>query len=153
MLIDLGGWRASLKGLLFSRLGDREAPGLEVSFIKEEVFLALLDLNRDKAPGSYGFTVVLWQFSWDIVKKDVMDFFKNFNQQGRFVKSLNSTFLVLIPKKEGAEDLKDFRLISLLGSLYKLLANRLTKVMSSLVNLAQNACVGGETDFGCSPDC
>ena len=75
------------------------------------------------------------------MKKDVMDFFKDFHQQGRFIKSLNSTFLVPISKKEGVEDLKDFRPISLVGSLYKLLANKLKKVMSSLVNLAQNAFV------------
>ena len=35
------------------------------------------------------------------MKKDVMDVFKDFHQQGKFVKSLNSTFLVLIPKNEG----------------------------------------------------
>ena len=76
-----------------------------------------------------------------------MDFFKGFHQQGVFVKSLNSTFLVLIPKNEGAEYIKDFRPIRLVGSLYKLLAkvlaNRLKKVMSSLVNVAQNAFVEG----------
>ena len=74
-----------------------------------------------------------------------MELFKDFHQQGRFVKSLNSTFLVLIPKKEGAEDLKDFRPISLVGSLYRLiakvLANRLKKVMNNLVNSSQNAFV------------
>ena len=38
------------------------------------------------------------------------------------MKNLNITFLVLIPKKGGVEDLKDFRPISLVGALYKLLA-------------------------------
>lgn len=41
---------------------------------------------------------------------------------GRFVRSTNSIFLVLIPKCKGAKDLKDHRPISLIGSLYKLLA-------------------------------
>ena len=76
-----------------------------------------------------------------------MDLVKDFHQWGRFVRSLNSTFLVLILKREGAEDLKDFRPISLVGSLYKLiakvLANRLKKVMDSLVNLAQDVFVEG----------
>ncbi|KAL6327757.1 hypothetical protein AAG906_024727 [Vitis piasezkii] len=60
-----------------------------------------------------------------------MGFLKDFHDRGRFVKSINASFLVLIPKKGGTEDLKDFRPISLVGSLYKLLAkvlaNRLKK--------------------------
>ena len=41
------------------------------------------------------------------------------------------------------DDFKDFRPISLVGSLYKLVANRLKKVMSWLVNKAQNVFVEG----------
>ena len=64
-----------------------------------------------------------------------------------FTRSLNTTFLVLIPKKREAEDLKDFRPISLSGSLYKLLAkvlaNRLKRVGGTVVSNAQNAFVKG----------
>lgn len=56
-------------------------------------------------------------------------------------------FLVLIPKKEGVEYLRDFRPISLLGDLHKLLtkvlANRLKKVVGKVVSLSQNALVEG----------
>ena len=59
--------------------------------------------------------------------------FTDFFEIGKFVKNMNITFLVLIPKKGGAKDLKDYRHISLVGSLYKLLAkvmvNRLKRVM------------------------
>ena len=41
--------------------------------------------------------------------------FKEFHEQSSFLKSLNNTFLVLIPKKGGAIHLGDFRPISLLG--------------------------------------
>ena len=70
---------------------------------------------------------------------------KDFFVSDKFVKSLNSTFIAMVPKKEGADDFKDFIPISLVGSLYKLiakvLANRLKKMMSQLVNKAQNAFV------------
>ena len=76
-----------------------------------------------------------------------MGFFKDFHDQGRFVKSINASFLVLIPKKEGTEDLKDFRSISLVGSFFKLLAkvlaNRLKKVVGKIVSKSQNAFVEG----------
>ena len=47
-----------------------------------------------------------------------MELFHDFFASETFTRSLNTTFLVLIPKKGEAEDLKDFRPISLLGSLY-----------------------------------
>ena len=76
-----------------------------------------------------------------------MGFLKDFRDRGRFVKSINASFLVLIPKKGGTEDLKDFRPISLVGSLYKLLAkvlaNRLKKVMGKIVSKSQNAFAEG----------
>ena len=54
---------------------------------------------------------------------------------------------MLIPKKEGASDVQDFRPISLLESLYKIiakvLANRLKRVMGKLVLYSQNAFVEG----------
>ena len=82
-----------------------------------------------------------------MVRKDVMVLFKEFFEKGTFTKSLNATFLVLIPKKGGAKDLSQFRPISLVGSLYKLiakvLANRLKKVMGKVVSKVQNAFVEG----------
>ena len=137
---DPGGWRASPEGLNFSRLNDMEALSLEVPFTEDEVHGALTDLNGDKAPGPDGFTMAFWQFGWDVVKLDILGLFRDFHEHGRFVRSLNSTFMVLIPKRGGVEDLKDFRPISLIGSIYKLiakvLANRLKKVMNKLMNSA-----------------
>ena len=64
---------------------------------------------------------------------------------GSVERSLNATFLVLVPKKEGVDDLKDFRLISLVRGLYKLLAkvlaNRLKMVVGFLVSNFQHAFV------------
>ena len=76
-----------------------------------------------------------------------MDLFKEFFEEKSLAKSLNSTFLVLIPKKGGAEDLGDFRPISLLGGLYKILAkvlaNRIKEVLDKVVSPDQNAFVKG----------
>ena len=54
------------------------------------------------------------------------------------MRSLNATFLVLIPKKGNVEDIKDYMPISLLGGLYKILAkvlaNRLRRVIDKVVS-------------------
>lgn len=72
-----------------------------------------------------------------------MGLFNSFYKSVKSVKELNSTFLVLIPKKEGVKELKDFHLISFTGSVYKILAkmlaNRLKKVLKGLISESQNA--------------
>ena len=63
-----------------------------------------------------------------------------------FEKSLNASFIALIPKKQNASNIRDFRPISLIGSVYKLLAkvlaNWLKVVLDSLISESQNAFVG-----------
>ncbi|PNX56231.1 cysteine-rich receptor-like protein kinase, partial [Trifolium pratense] len=58
---------------------------------------------------------------------------------------INSTFIALIPKTDSPQRLNDFRPISLVGSLYKILAkvlaNRLRQVMGSVISEAQTAFV------------
>ena len=101
LLSDPSTWRASPEGLDFSRLEVSAESKLEKPFTIEEVHAVLLNLNGDKASGPYGFIAAFWQFSWDLVKMDIMDLFKDFHERGRFGKGLNSTFLVLIPKRRG----------------------------------------------------
>ena len=88
------------------------------------------------------------------MKVKILEMFKEFHEQSSFLKSLNNTFLVLIPKKGGATDLGDFRPISLLGGLYKLmakvLANRLKRVLNKVVAPTQNAFVMGRQIFDAS---
>jgi len=73
--------------------------------------------------------------------------FSEFHLNGEFVASLNATFIRLIPKKADAQNIKDYRPISLIGCIYKLLskvlARRLRSVIGSLVSENQNAFVRG----------
>ena len=144
---ELGGWRPAFPNISLEDLGIEDAGSLEVRFSKEEVSTAIAGLNGEKAPGPDGFPIAFWSFSWEFVKDEVMDFFKEFYEKKKFVRSLNATFLVLIPKKGNVEDIKDYRPISLLGSLYKILAkvlaNRLRRVMDKVISPSQNAFVEG----------
>ena len=60
---------------------------------------------------------------------------------------LNKAYIVLLPKVHGAEQIDDFRPISLSNSLYlifvKVLANRLRGVLSSLISQFQSAFIPG----------
>ena len=72
-----------------------------------------------------------------------MVFFTDFHARGVFHKSLNVTFLCLIPKMAGADDITKFRPIGLVGSVYKILAkvlaSRLRKVVGKVISANQHA--------------
>ena len=140
-------WCPPYPDLHLNLIGADQSAKLEEMFTEEEVLAAVSGLNNDKAPGPDGFPIAFWSFSWDFVKEEVMGFFRDFFQNEQFVKSLNTTFLVLVPKGSAVEDLKDLRPISLVGSLYKILskvlANRIKKVMVLIISQSQNAFVEG----------
>ena len=85
--------------------------------------------------------------------------FSEFYEYGSFVRSLNATFLSLIPKKVNAVEVKDFRPISLVGSMYKILAkvlaNRLSVVLAAVISPSQNAFIQGRqiTDWLVANEC
>ena len=72
-----------------------------------------------------------------------MAVFHHFHVTGEFEKSLNATFIALIPKKDAAVEIKDFRPISLVGGVYKILAkvlaSRLRLVLGEIISAPQNA--------------
>ena len=140
-------WRLSFPDLDVNLIGEDHCAKLEEMLTEEEILAAISGLNDDKAPGPDGFPIAFWSFSWEFVKEEVMGFFREFFLHDQFVKSLNATFLVLVPKGRTVEDLKDLRPISLVGSLYKILskvlANRIRRVMSLAISQHQNAFVEG----------
>ena len=74
-------------------------------------------------------------------------FFVYFHRHFVFERSMNASFLTLIPKKCNAVNIKDFCSISLVGNVYKLLskvlANRLRAVLDNLIFKTQNSFLGG----------
>ena len=133
--------------LEFDRIGDMERVWLEWKFEREEILQVISDLEGDKAPGPDGFTIAFYHHYWRVVEKDVLAIFEEFFQHCKFEKSLNASFIALIPKKNGAFDIRDFRPINLVGSVYKILAkvlaNRLRVVLDHLISKTQNSFMGG----------
>jgi hypothetical protein len=140
-------WRPRLDGLDFNSIEVAEAQFLELPFEEREVLEVVQGLNRDKAPGPDGFSMAFFQDCWDVIKSDVMGVFQDFHTHSKFVRSLNATFIALIPKKPGAVDIKDFRPISLVSGVYKImakvLANRLKRVVHKVISNPQHAFVKG----------
>ena len=121
---------------IVSSISEEDATWLDKPFDEDEVFGVVNEFKGDKAPGSDGFTMAFFQSCWSTVKTDVMNVFHVFHAHAVFEKSLNATFLTLIPKKFDAVDVQDFQPISLLGEMYKIivkvLANRMRMVVHGL---------------------
>lgn len=56
-----------------------------------------------------------------------------FHKFGRLVKDINPCFVVLIPEKEANVELSDYRPISLIGGIYKIISKILAKRMSCVL--------------------
>ena len=98
----------------------------------------------DKAPGPDGFTGLFFKECWEIIKHDLTAAFNqlyNMNVQG--FELLNSANIFLLPKKMDAAKVGDYRPISLIHSIAKifskLLANRLSSHLNTLISKCQSA--------------
>ncbi|KAK3199060.1 hypothetical protein Dsin_022475 [Dipteronia sinensis] len=118
---------------------------LEANFTVEEVWAALSECDGNKALGPDGFNLNFIKANWEFIKDDYMKFLSEFYNDGLVVSNLNCIFIALIPKTRMPESLGEYRPISLVGSLYKILAkilaNRLKLVMNSVISLNQMAFV------------
>jgi len=135
--------RPTMEGLNFRKLSGREGVALLKPFSVEEVRAAIWECDNFKYLGPDGVNLGFIKDLWDILKDDVMRFISEFHQNGRLAKCINSTFVALIPKIDSPQRLNDFRPISLVGSMYKILAKvlacRLRSVIGSVVSDTQSA--------------
>ncbi|CAN1136998.1 Transposon TX1 uncharacterized 149 kDa protein [Linum perenne] len=104
-------------------------------------------MPADKSPGPDGFTAHFFKVCWQIVKDDVIQAVQYFFYSGKVPSFVNSIYHALIPKKQNATDMKDYRPISCCNVIYKViskvLANRLSRALPSLIGLDQSAFVKG----------
>jgi hypothetical protein len=116
--------------------------------LEKEVWETVKLLPSDKAPGPNGFTGGFYKACWSIIKVDIMAavsavWSRRFAQFNR----LNTAYITLIPKKEGADQVKDFRPISLVHSfaklITKLLANGLAGRLNEMISPIQSAFIKG----------
>lgn len=59
----------------------------------------------------------------------------DFHSHGKLVRGLNSSFITLIPKIPSPQKIDDYRPISLIGGLYKIVAKVLAERLSRVIDL------------------
>ncbi|RVX08238.1 Transposon TX1 uncharacterized 149 kDa protein [Vitis vinifera] len=106
-----------------------------------------LGLEKDKASGPDGFTIAMFQDCWDVIKEDLVRVFAEFHRSGIINQSTNTSFIVILLNKSLTKKISDFRLISLITSLYKIivkvLSGCLRGVLHETIHSTQGAFVQG----------
>ena len=125
----------NVKSISISREDNQMLVGV---FSEEKIREAVWSCDSSKIPGPDGFNMGFIKFCWDFIKMDIMAAVKDFEDNGKWPRGSNASFLCLIPKVENPQQLGEFRPISLVGCLYKIISKalslRLKKVISKAVS-------------------
>jgi len=139
--------RPSLDGVPFSVLSEEENGVLIAPFSLMEIEAVVKASDGNKSSGLDGFNFAFFKEFWYLLKHEIRIMFDQFYANEKIPKSFLSYFVTLIPKVKAPTSLKEFRPISLLGGLYKILskvlATRLAKVMNSIISGSQSAFLKG----------
>jgi hypothetical protein len=114
---------------------------LDGDFSQEEMDMVVKNLPNNHAHGPDGFNGLFIKKCWSIVKENSFRLFKDFCSKNVDLRSINSSFIALVSKKDNPKNVDDFRPISLLNyslkCITKLLSQRLQKVILDLVHTNQ----------------
>lgn len=114
---------------------------------EHEIFKALSHIRGLKAPGIYGFGAKLFKANWLTINDNVVAVILDFFENEKFFKAFNNTLVTLIPKSDEARTIKDYSPIVVYTIFYKIISkiitNRLSRVLSSIIRKSQDAFVPG----------
>ncbi|XP_050238425.1 uncharacterized protein LOC126687917 [Mercurialis annua] len=86
-----------------------------------------------------------YKHSWGVIKGDIIKAVQEAFQNGKILKNINSTSVVVIPKSPNAENLGDFRPIACCNVIYKIitkiLSSRLSPILCNIVSENRSAFV------------
>ncbi|GKB63819.1 hypothetical protein Tco_0920005 [Tanacetum coccineum] len=129
------------------RLKTSDRDLLKVVVSMKEIKTTVWDCGSHKAPGPHGYSFLFINRFWDLLKHDIQEFAVSFFSTGKFPQGVSFAFITLIPKVSNRLFIKDYRPIYLIGLHYKIVAkilsNRLSNVIDSIISLEQSAFISG----------
>ena len=96
--------------------------------------IAIKDMAPLKAPGPNCMPLLFYQTYWSDVGMDITQTVLSCLNSGSILKSINHTFITLIPKVKNLEKFLEFRPISLCNVIYKIVSKVIANKFKSLLN-------------------
>ena len=113
----------------------------------KEVYEAISQMELNKAPGPDGFPAEFYKTFWEIIRNDLMALFVQLKQGNLSLFKLNFGVITLIPKKENAVQIQQYRPICLLNVSFKIFTkvgtNRITEIAQKIIRPKQSAFMPG----------
>jgi hypothetical protein len=110
-------------------------------------------MPSDKASGLDGFSGVFLKKCWNTIKEDIYQLYFDFFNGRMELHDINSSFITLVPKVNSPTTINDFKPISLINCVIKiitkLLGDMLQLVILSLVHKNQYGFINSRTIQGC----
>ncbi|KAJ1702306.1 hypothetical protein LUZ63_002085 [Rhynchospora breviuscula] len=120
---------------------------LDQPFSEHEIKKAVMGLANNKSCGPDGYPNEFFKYNWELVKLDLMNLFSALFNLTLDLSNNNLAHIILLPKEEHANLLTQFRPISIISYLPKLiskvLSNRLTPYLTSLISTSQTGFIRG----------
>ncbi|CAI5465299.1 unnamed protein product [Closterium sp. Yama58-4] len=114
---------------------------LEADWSEDEVKRAFRSLANNKAPGKDGLPKELFEAHWDVLGKHFMKLVADFSESAVLPTSAKDAVTILLHKKGGRDQIENYRPITLLSSVYKVLAwvvaDRIKKVLHEVISTEQ----------------
>ena len=116
------------------KLNEGEKESLERNITLDELEKSLLSANPNSAPGLDGLNNKALKSFWPFIKFAILKGLNTMIDKGKLTDLLRLGGIRLIPKKGGLEDISNWRPISLLSVIYKLLSGVLTKRVEPFID-------------------
>jgi len=134
---------------IVSKLTREEKIRLEEEISFQEIEEAIMKLAKGKSLGLDGIPNYFYQNMWSVIGEDLTRMIQIIFDKGRIPKEMNKSLIVLIPKKIDPKRVRDYRPISLLGGVYKIiakiLADRIRILITKLVHNNQTGFIHGRS--------
>ena len=125
-------------------LSREEGASLIRDFQEEEVKSAMCSMKSNSAPGPNGFGVQFFKSFWQLIGNNYLALFQDLHKGVLDIRRLNYGVIILVPKAQDANNIKQYRPICLLNVDYK----GITKVLTNRFSvLAQTVIGSNQTGF------
>nr|GFA40824.1 RNA-directed DNA polymerase, eukaryota, reverse transcriptase zinc-binding domain protein [Tanacetum cinerariifolium] len=143
-----GQGRFKLNFLFPNRLSNDQVVDLDRCISYDEIRGAVWNYVVNKSPGSDGFTFEFFKRYWSFIGPDFCSAIDCFLESGNFPMGSNASFIALIPEVTDAKSVTNFKPISLIRCVYKVVTKILTnRLAMDITNLKKKQAMIFKVDF------